>query len=291
MRSATKMMMLNRSGNSGGNRGKNNGGNRGVHNETEMGYGGMEMAYNGAQNGYERSEIKMGGNDYGGMEMGYDSPESRRRYRRYSDGRFRPRSEMTMGDEDEMDMHYPGPYPFPSPVYEARERNQNRNHQDRYSGRPRQEGARMNRIGFDMNSSRELSHDYREDASYNPRNEMDRRGGMMEMGRASGRSMTLDKETAEEWMKSLKNEDGSSGPHWTMDQTKQVMTKRGFDCDPIEWWAAMNAVYSDYAKVAKKHNVNNIDFYADLAKAWLYDTDAVDGKAAAYYHFIAKQEE
>lgn len=48
------------------------------------------------------------------------------------------------------------------------------------------------------------------------------------------------------------------------------------------------SVYSDYCAVAKKHGVNNVDFYADLAKAWLHDKDAVKDKAAAYYEYIVK---
>lgn len=113
-------------------------------------------------------------------------------------------------------------------------------------------------------------------------------GLRMIRGGAHQQDMELDEQTAHEWMENLQNEDGTKGPHWTKEQTTQVMAKRGFDCDPIEWWVAMNAMYSDYAKVAKKHNVNNIDFYADLAKAWLHDADAVDGKAAAYYQFVVK---
>lgn len=237
---------------------------------------------------YDNGRYAPRGNWDEGMMANYprgemDDLESRR-YRRDSRGRFR----SEMDDEDNVDMHYPGLYPFPPPVYEAGERNPDWDYTHRNTGSPRQERPRMNRIGFDANSSRELNHDYREDASYNPRNEMEPRSGEMRMGGASGHSTKLDKETAEKWMSDLENEDGTKGPHWPMEQTKQVMTKRGFDCDPIEWWVAMNAMYSDYAKVAKKHNVNNIDFYADLAKAWLSDPDSVDGKAAAYYHFIVK---
>lgn len=113
-------------------------------------------------------------------------------------------------------------------------------------------------------------------------------GLRMIRGGAHQQDMELDEQTAHEWMENLQNEDGSKGPHWTKEQTTQVMEKRGFDCNRLEWWVAMNAMYSDYFKVAKKHNVNNIDFYADLAKAWLHDADAVDEKAAAYYQFVVK---
>lgn len=98
----------------------------------------------------------------------------------------------------------------------------------------------------------------------------------------------LTREMAEEWMKGLHNEDGTTGPYWTKEQTTQVMERLGFKCDPTEFWVAMNSIYSDYAKVAKKHNMNNVDFYADMAKAWLDDTDAVHDKAAAYFMYITK---
>ena len=53
--------------------------------------------------------------------------------------------------------------------------------------------------------------------------------------------------------------------------------------------AALNAVYSDYVKIAKKHGVGgNMDYYVDMALAWLDDKDAVQDKAAAYYRYVVK---
>lgn len=48
-------------------------------------------------------------------------------------------------------------------------------------------------------------------------------------------------------------------------------------------------IYSDFSPVAKKHGLGgNMDFYVDMAKAWLDDKDAGSGKVAAYYEHIAK---
>ncbi len=105
--------------------------------------------------------------------------------------------------------------------------------------------------------------------------------------RRSG-GITFDLETAKEWTEGMQNEDGSRGPHWTRDQTDQVLAQKGYDCDPTEFFAILNNVYSDYSAVAKKHGVNNIDFYVDLAKAWLCDKDAVKNKAAAYFEYVVK---
>ena len=81
-------------------------------------------------------------------------------------------------------------------------------------------------------------------------------------------------EEAKEWTSAMQNVDGTTGPHWTLEQTNQIMTQ--------------SMVYSDYSKVAKKLNVSNIDFYAEIAKAFLDDQDAAPDKLARYYEFVVK---
>lgn len=98
----------------------------------------------------------------------------------------------------------------------------------------------------------------------------------------------IDMEMVGVWMSGLENEDDTKGPHWTMEQTSQVAKQRNIDSDPTQFYAAMNAMYSDYCKVAKKHNVNSVDFYADMAKAFLADKDAADNKLALYYEYIVE---
>lgn len=95
-------------------------------------------------------------------------------------------------------------------------------------------------------------------------------------------------EQAQRWVNEMENCDGSRGAHWSMDQTNQIMQQRGITCEKTEFWATMNAMYSDYCKVAKAHNADNANFYADLACAFLKDKDAVENKAAAYYAYIVK---
>lgn len=117
-------------------------------------------------------------------------------------------------------------------------------------------------------------------------------GGEMEHLPDENRSrmagMAFDRQTADKWVANMKNSDGSKGPHWSFDQAKQLMQQRKIDCDPVEFYAALNAVYSDFGAVAKKHGVSNVEFFADLARAWLDDEDAVPDKAAAYYEYIVK---
>ncbi len=194
----------------------------------------------------------------------YSDMEARRRYRRYDNGRFAPKNEMEMRGEGG-EMHHPF---GPPPVYEG--------------------GADMNRIGFSANRG-EFRQDYPNNASYEPRNEMEHSSSMKQHGGAKGSVMKrMDFEMAKEWMEGLENEDGTKGPHWTYDQAKQLVQQNNLALDPVEFWCVINAIYSDDVAVAKKHGVNKPDYYVDRAKAWLTDKDAVEGKAAAYFCYIVK---
>lgn len=55
-------------------------------------------------------------------------------------------------------------------------------------------------------------------------------------------------EEAEQWVGGMKNADGTVGAKWAPDHVLKMMHERGIDCDPIEFWCAMNAVYSDFAR-------------------------------------------
>lgn len=81
--------------------------------------------------------------------------------------------------------------------------------------------------------------------------------------------------------------DGTKGCHWTLEQTQDVAKQRNITCDPNDFWAVMNMMYSDYCQVAKRQSVDTPGFYADMAKAFLEDTDAADGKAYLYWDCIA----
>ena len=107
--------------------------------------------------------------------------------------------------------------------------------------------------------------------------------------RESTKMMEFTEDDAKAWTARMKNADGSTGPHWTMEQTTAVMVSKGYHYDPAVWYAAMNMVYSDYFSVAKKHGINTVEFYADMAEAFLDDKDAggPEEKISAYYHCIA----
>lgn len=96
----------------------------------------------------------------------------------------------------------------------------------------------------------------------------------------------MKRETAEEWTEKMENEDGTKGAHWSYDQVNQLMAQKNIDCDPAEFYAAVNMMYSDYCKVAKQYNINTVDFYFAMAKAFLDDADAGDDKIEKYYEYV-----
>lgn len=115
------------------------------------------------------------------------------------------------------------------------------------------------------------------------------RGTEKRMGYAKGEGARLNRQTAEKWVRSMKNADGSTGEHWTMEQISAIMERHGLRCNPVKFWVAMNAVYSDLSEVAEKHGVGNEEFYADMAKSfWLCDRDAVEDKLGAYYENVVR---
>lgn len=99
---------------------------------------------------------------------------------------------------------------------------------------------------------------------------------------------SMTKQDAESWVSRMKNADGSVGAHWPMDKTEQVRTQRGITCDPVKFWVAMNMMYSDYCEVAKKNNASTVDFFADMAKAFLDDADAEPDKLARYHKYVVR---
>lgn len=109
-------------------------------------------------------------------------------------------------------------------------------------------------------------------------------------GRSERWGGKFDKRMAETWMTGLKNEDGQLGTRWTEEQTRQVAKQRGITCDPVEFWVAMNLMHSDYGKVFAKYGMGDrVEFYADMAKAFIDDKDAVDDKLARYYECIVER--
>lgn len=113
------------------------------------------------------------------------------------------------------------------------------------------------------------------------------------MGGSEGDEDHLAHEDAEKWVKSMKSEDGKTGGRWPYQEIKQYAGNFGIQGEEkvVEFFAVMNALYTDYCKVAKKYGVDKVDFWADLAKAFINDKDANPGKVKMYYECIAKHDD
>lgn len=86
------------------------------------------------------------------------------------------------------------------------------------------------------------------------------------------------------WVDHMKNADGTIGPRWSMAETDALRAQYGVSCDPAEFYAAMNMMYSDYGLVLP----NNTEMYVHMAQAFLADPDAQPHKLERYYRYIAR---
>lgn len=154
-----------------------------------------------------------------------------------------------------------------------------------YDARRAKEGRReypdgyMSGYNYDR---REMPRERREEHSHEDWDEMD------DDGRYKAK---LNDYNPWEWAKDMKNTDGSSGAHWSMEDTETVRKARNInDCKPEDFWISMNMMYSDYQGVAKKYGIDKPEFYADMARGFLMDKDSKQGreKLEAYYEYIVK---
>lgn len=208
-----------------------------------------------------------------------------------------------MPDEYDMPMYYhamKGYNPY------GRRNMGRRNYSDRYSQQNR-DSFDMDRSGDRrMNESSDYSNQYDSNRYDGKRYDsgrysdypyrMNRQKGYdpsMKDGYKEGHGKKeLSDEELKSWVKEMHNEDGSTGEKYTVDQTTALAKQHGVvlgdEVSEHEWWATVNAMYSDYCKTAKKYGIDKPDYYADLAKDFLFDEDAVEAKEKlyAYYHNI-----
>lgn len=170
-------------------------------------------------------------------------------------------------------------------------RNEYEDYRENYNEREEYPRNSRRQIGFSYMGGNER--DYDRDDTYNRYdryNAGDSMGGSMSGGYAEGYDMMeLTQRDITEWLDGMENEDGTHGAHWNMEKTEQIRKQRNIECDPVDFNIAMNMMYSDYCKVAQKMSVNNVDFYAHMAKAFLDDKDSgAEDKLAAYYYAIVR---
>lgn len=230
---------------------------------------------------YAEGDTRMG-NDHG-TYMG-DDPEMRRR--RDDRGRYM-----------EGDMAYrPWPEPHIPPYSKPESRMEGGRMRDRNVINIRDYMDRR-QIGFVPRMDEEDDRDMRQ---YGRRYDPDRpamhhgeeRNAEHRTGMAEASGSGLTREEAEKWVRGMKSEDGKTGARWELRDVQKYAGNYGIEDDEvIDFFAVLNALASDYGKVAKKYGVDRMEFWAEMAKAFMHDTDAVPDKVRMYYECIAKKDE
>lgn len=83
----------------------------------------------------------------------------------------------------------------------------------------------------------------------------------------------FDEELSKMAVSKMKNTDGTSGGYWTYEQASQLADQHGIH-EKGDFYYVMNMLHSDYAEILGS-DVNN---YVRMAKAYMCDPDAPDGK-------------
>lgn len=85
----------------------------------------------------------------------------------------------------------------------------------------------------------------------------------------------------------MRNEDGTEGAHWSIDEVREMAKKNGVSLSGFNEYDlayALNMVRSDYYGAVD----DNDDTYLRLALAFLNDRDAPEGKAYLYWKTISQ---
>ena len=101
----------------------------------------------------------------------------------------------------------------------------------------------------------------------------------------------FNEEHARKAVSKMENEDGSRGPHWSLEETTALASQYGITLgskfNRYDWFVALNMVYSDYFKVIMNlSSTASTKPFVELAKAWLHDKDIDEGKMWYYYVYV-----
>lgn len=101
----------------------------------------------------------------------------------------------------------------------------------------------------------------------------------------------FNEEHARKAVSKMENEDGSRGPHWSIEETTTLANQYGINLgnkfNRYDWYVALNMVYSDYYKVIVSiANSNTVKHFVEFTKAWLCDRDIDEGKMWYYYIYV-----
>ena len=101
----------------------------------------------------------------------------------------------------------------------------------------------------------------------------------------------FNEEHARKAVSKMQNEDGSRGPHWSLEESTQIANQYNINLNntfnKYDWFVALNMIYSDYYRVILSiTNSSNTKHYVEFTKAWLNDKDIDEGKMWYYYIYV-----
>ncbi len=101
----------------------------------------------------------------------------------------------------------------------------------------------------------------------------------------------FNEEHAKKAVNKMENEDGTHGPHWSLEETTSLANQYGISLtsrfNRYDWFVALNMVYSDFYRVILSiTGSNSVKHFIEFAKAWLNDKDIDEGKMWYYYQYV-----
>lgn len=84
----------------------------------------------------------------------------------------------------------------------------------------------------------------------------------------------FDEDMALKAVAGMKNVDGTTGEHWTLEQTTSVLKQHDLGYNPYDFYYLMNMLYSDFSNVLG----TDVGIYLKMAMAYIDDPDAEEGK-------------
>lgn len=92
---------------------------------------------------------------------------------------------------------------------------------------------------------------------------------------------TFTEEKAKHWVKNME----PVGQRYTMEECAQHMSAVGYTGNKIDFYISSNMMANDYKNIVDKDS--NLAF--EMAKDFLHDEDAVDGKLFCYWKYIVEK--
>lgn len=101
----------------------------------------------------------------------------------------------------------------------------------------------------------------------------------------------FNEEYAHKAVSNMENEDGSHGPHWSIEETTTLANQYGVSLsnkfNRYDWYVALNMIYSDYYRVILNiTGSSSVKHFVEFTKAWLNDKDIDEGKMWYYYVYV-----